>query len=205
MTKTALKVALDMSDKLPTYVVEGLRSPHLTQKVRSFHMFYGAPIGPAGCTDREFRHMSDEDVARRLRFINEELKELYLQGFGIIADITLQAKTDAMNQSAEIRFDDTQMVDALKRARQLGHKRNGGKVADALGDLEYFETGFMVEMGYSIDDALFEIHASNMTKPDENGQPIIADGSNPEVPKGKVLKGPNYVEPQIDEVLGLAG
>lgn len=205
MTQTALQVAIGMSDKLPLYVAESLRRPHLTEKVTAFHRFYGAPIGPEGCSDREFRHMSDEDVARRLRFINEELKELYLEGFGLVAEISFQVKTDPMNQSAEPHFTDRQVVEALIRAKQLGHKRNGAKVADALGDLEYVETGFMVELGYSIDETLFEIHASNMTKAGDDGQPLIADGSDPDKPRGKVLKGPRYVEPQIDEVLGLAG
>lgn len=205
MTKTALAVALAMSDKMPTHVAEGLRSPHLTEKVKSFHLLYGAPIGPDGCTDRQFRHMSDEDVARRLRFINEELKELYREGFGIEAEIRFRVVDAISPLTSEEWFDDREVLGALVRAKLCGHKRDGVKVADALGDLEYVETGFMVEMGYSMDETLFEIHASNMTKPDANGRPIIADGSNPDQPAGKVLKGPNFVEPQIAEVLGLAG
>lgn len=52
-----------------------------------------------------------------------------------------------------------------------------------------------------MDDVDREICASNFTKAGEDGQPIIGDGTNG--PLGKVLKGPNFVEPQLALTLGL--
>ena len=47
-----------------------------------------------------------------------------------------------------------------------------------------------------------EVHASNMSKLDENGKPIINDGIiDPRKPIGKVLKGSNYFEPKLKEIL----
>ena len=47
-----------------------------------------------------------------------------------------------------------------------------------------------------------EVHASNMSKLDEKGKPIINDGIiDPRKPIGKVLKGSNYFEPKLKEIL----
>lgn len=56
---------------------------------------------------------------------------------------------------------------------------------------------------YDILPQLFdEVHASNMSKLDENGKPIINDGIiDPRKPIGKVLKGSNYFEPKLKEIL----
>lgn len=71
------------------------------------------------------------------------------------------------------------------------------EMADALGDLVYVIYGFAHELGIPLDDVVREIHASNMSKLDENGNPIYRDD-------GKVLKGPNYWEPDIKSVLSRA-
>lgn len=47
-----------------------------------------------------------------------------------------------------------------------------------------------------------EVHSSNLSKLDENGKPIINDGIlDPSKPIGKILKGKNYFEPRLKEIL----
>lgn len=47
-----------------------------------------------------------------------------------------------------------------------------------------------------------EVHRSNMSKLDENGKPIINDGIlDPSKPIGKILKGKDYFEPRLKEIL----
>ena len=47
-----------------------------------------------------------------------------------------------------------------------------------------------------------EVHLSNLSKLDENGKPIINDGIlDPSKPIGKILKGKNYFEPRLKEIL----
>lgn len=73
------------------------------------------------------------------------------------------------------------------------------EMIDALLDLIYVAYGAMLNMGLSpaqIDRGFEEVHASNMTKTDSSGKPIFSD-------VGKVLKGPHYVPPAINEVLFL--
>jgi len=70
------------------------------------------------------------------------------------------------------------------------------EVADALGDMLYILAGTIIEHGmqYKIAEVFDEIQRSNMSKLGEDGKPIYRED-------GKVLKGPNYFKPNIQEVL----
>jgi predicted HAD superfamily Cof-like phosphohydrolase len=68
------------------------------------------------------------------------------------------------------------------------------EVADALGDMLYIIYGTAVSYGLPINDIFDEIHNSNLSKLDDNGVPIRRED-------GKILKGPNYFRPNIEEVL----
>ena len=70
------------------------------------------------------------------------------------------------------------------------------EVADALGDMLYILCGTIIEHGlqYKIDEIFNEIQRSNMSKLDNNGNPIFRED-------GKVLKGPNYFKPNIKKIL----
>lgn len=63
-----------------------------------------------------------------------------------------------------------------------------------LADLVYVVQGTAVEMGGRLDKVFDEVHASNMSKLDENGEPIYRED-------GKVLKSHLYRAPDIDRVL----
>lgn len=65
-----------------------------------------------------------------------------------------------------------------------------------LADILYVVYGTAVEMGGDLDSVLNEVHKSNMSKLGEDGLPVYR-------PDGKVLKGPNYREPDVKTVLGL--
>ena len=70
------------------------------------------------------------------------------------------------------------------------------EIADALGDMLYILCGTIIEHGlqYKIEEIFDEIQRSNMSKLDENGQPIYRED-------GKVLKGPNYFKPNFEAIL----
>lgn len=71
------------------------------------------------------------------------------------------------------------------------------EIADALGDQLYILFGTILKHGleHKIEEIYDEIHRSNMSKLDENGQPIFRDD-------GKVLKSSNYFRPDIRKILG---
>lgn len=72
------------------------------------------------------------------------------------------------------------------------------EIADALGDMLYIIYGTCVSYGIPIDRVFQEIHSSNLSKLDKDGNPIIRDD-------GKVLKGPNYFRPNIASILRESG
>lgn len=72
-------------------------------------------------------------------------------------------------------------------------------ITDALTDLEYVIRGAALEWGIPLDDSLREVHRSNMTKLGADGKPIYRESDN------KVLKGPNFEEPDLTGVLVNAG
>lgn len=70
------------------------------------------------------------------------------------------------------------------------------EVADALGDQLYILCGTILKHGmqHKIEEVFREIHRSNMSKLDEHGKPIFRED-------GKVMKGPGYFKPDIQQVL----
>lgn len=66
------------------------------------------------------------------------------------------------------------------------------EIADALGDQLYILCGTILKHGmqYKIEEVFNEIHESNMSKLDENGEPILRED-------GKIQKGPNYFKPAL--------
>lgn len=73
------------------------------------------------------------------------------------------------------------------------------EIADAIGDMLYVIYGTADQYGLDA-DAIFEaIHVSNMSKLDENGDPLFHDGVSG--PKGKVKKSARFEEPKLREVI----
>ena len=63
-----------------------------------------------------------------------------------------------------------------------------------LADLVYVTYGCAATFGWDLDEAVRRVHASNMSKLGEDGQPIYRED-------GKVLKGPNYEEPNLTDLV----
>ena len=70
------------------------------------------------------------------------------------------------------------------------------EIADALGDQLYILFGTILKHGlqHKIEEVYDEIHRSNMSKLDENGQPIFRED-------GKILKSSLYFRPNIKPIL----
>ena len=62
-----------------------------------------------------------------------------------------------------------------------------------LADLVYVCYQYAANMGWFLDEALDRVHKSNMSKLDEDGNPIYRED-------GKVLKGPNYQPPILEDL-----
>ena len=66
------------------------------------------------------------------------------------------------------------------------------EVADALTDILYVTYGAGHAFGIDLDKCFDEVQNSNMSKLDQNGNPIYNE-------TGKVMKGPNYFKPDLSK------
>lgn len=200
--KTALHIAGQMS--LPAYAEDALRyDVHPQDRTRAFHQMFGAPIRDEA-PDETFSHMDDQRVAFRMSFILSEAIEILEKGLGV--QVCIAFKGDDLRHTYRgfvEGSDNAKLCGAILEAIQQSGKRDLIEVVDGLGDLNVVTNGFAVELGVDMGSVDQEVLASNMTKADENGNPIVADGSDPKYPAGKILKGPNFIEPQLAVVLGL--
>tara|TARA_B000000532_G_C18599745_1_gene290773 strand:- start:100 stop:471 length:372 start_codon:yes stop_codon:yes gene_type:complete len=80
-----------------------------------------------------------------------------------------------------------ELEDAIKN-------KNLVEIADALTDILYVTYGAGHAFGINLDSCFDEVQNSNMSKLDENGNPIYNEN-------GKVLKGPNYFEPNLKKLI----
>ena len=71
------------------------------------------------------------------------------------------------------------------------HKENCLK---ELADLVYVCYQYAANMGWDLDEAMHRVHESNMSKLDDEGKPIYRED-------GKVLKGPNYKPPKLEDLV----
>lgn len=99
------------------------------------------------------------------------------------------------NNKEDLRFE----LMKEENEEYLEAAKNGDlvEIADALGDMLYILCGTIIEHGLQdkIEAVFDEIQRSNMSKLDENGQPIYRED-------GKVLKGPNYFKPDFSSIFG---
>ena len=74
------------------------------------------------------------------------------------------------------------------------HLKDDCEQLKELADLVYVCYQFAASQEWDLDEAISRVHESNMSKLDNNGKPIYrADG--------KVLKGPNYKEPYLLDLI----
>lgn len=92
------------------------------------------------------------------------------------------------------------LFEELNELAEALSKKDLVEVLDALTDLQFVLDGAYLAFGLSkVKDAAFkEVWNSNMSKLDRDGCPIRRED-------GKILKGPNFVEPDLKGVLKKGG
>ena len=73
-------------------------------------------------------------------------------------------------------------------------QKNLKEVADALTDILYVTYGAGHAFGIDLDKCFNEVQQSNMSKLGEDGKPIYNE-------HGKVMKGPNYFQPNLQKFI----
>ena len=123
------------------------------------------------------------------RATNFELVGDFMEAFG--QDVHIEPTWPDFS-TRELRLELIQEeVDELGEAME---QRDMVGIADALTDILYVVYGAGHAYGIDLDECFQEVHASNMSKLGEDGKPIRRED-------GKILKGPNFFEPDLQSCL----
>ena len=121
----------------------------------------------------------------------EQVKE-FADTFNIEYSDDMNANIDESIIDLRFRLMQEENLEYLEAAKN----KDIVEIADALGDILYILCGTILAHGlqHKIVEVFNEIQRSNMSKLDVNGQPVFRED-------GKILKGPNYFQPKIKEIL----
>lgn len=155
--------------------------PSYTERTREFYRAFSQHIPQAGTTASLSEKVIPEDrVHLKMALIAEEFSELVEAVYGKKSAQTIRhAFSEAVKQDE--------------------YNRDVVEAADATADMRVVLDGFDIEAAIPTEAVMAEVYASNMSKLDSNGKPIISDGSK--APLGKILKSRNYFPPNVERVL----
>ena len=92
------------------------------------------------------------------------------------------------DKTMQLRFD--LIKEELNELEHAMKTKNLKEIADALTDILYVTYGAGYAYGINLDKCFKEVQRANMSKLGNDGKPIYNE-------KGKVMKGPNYSEPNL--------
>ena len=93
-------------------------------------------------------------------------------------------------KTMKLRYD--LIKEELNELEDAMKTKNLKEIADALTDILYVTYGAGFAYGIDLDKCFKEVQRANMSKLGEDGKPIFNE-------KGKVMKGPNYREPNLKQ------
>jgi len=98
-----------------------------------------------------------------------------------------------VEEFTELMAEMSQVSIALARGRKPALEVRENLLKE-LCDLQYVISGMAVAFGLPLEVAFNRVHASNMSKLDDDGKPIYRED-------GKVMKGPNYKPPDLKDLV----
>jgi len=118
---------------------------------------------------------------------NFEDVKTFMKTFGQIIRTRPQFPDD---KTTQLRFD--LIKEELNELEVAMKTKNLKEIADALTDILYVTYGAGYAYGINLDKCFKEVQRANMSKLGKDGKPIYNE-------KGKVMKGPNYLEPNLKQ------
>ena len=113
----------------------------------------------------------------------------FMETFGQEVKTKPSFSTDKINQ---LRYD--LIKEELEELKVAMENKDLLEVADALTDILYVTYGAGHAFGIDLDKCFEEVQSSNMSKLDENRNPIYNES-------GKVMKGPDYFKPNLSKFI----
>ena len=116
---------------------------------------------------------------------NFEDVKTFMKTFGQIIRAKPQFPDD---KTMQLRYELIQ--EELHELKKAMKDKNLKEIADALTDILYVTYGAGCAYGIDLDKCFKEVQRANMSKLGKDGKPIYNE-------KGKVMKGPDYLEPNL--------
>ena len=120
---------------------------------------------------------------------NFEKVGLFMKTFGQEVKTNSSLSSDKINK---LRVD--LIEEELEELKDAIKKKDLKETIDALTDILYVTYGAGHAFGVNLDKCFEEVQNSNMSKLGEDGKPIYNEN-------GKVMKGPNYFKPNLNQFL----
>ena len=120
---------------------------------------------------------------------NFEKVGLFMKTFGQEVKTKAGFSSDKINK---LRID--LIEEELEELRDAINKKDLKETVDALTDILYVAYGAGHAFGVNLDKCFEEVQNSNMSKLGVDGKPIYNEN-------GKVMKGPNYFKPNLNQFL----
>ena len=120
---------------------------------------------------------------------NFEKVGLFMKTFGQEVKTNASLSSDKINK---LRID--LIEEELQELKDAINKKDLKETVDALTDILYVAYGAGHAFGVNLDKCFEEVQNSNMSKLGEDGKPIYNEN-------GKVMKGPNYFKPNLNQFL----
>ena len=120
---------------------------------------------------------------------NFEKVGLFMKTFGQEVKTNPSLSSDKINK---LRID--LIEEELEELKDAINKKDLKETVDALTDILYVAYGAGHAFGVNLDKCFEEVQNSNMSKLGEDGKPIYNES-------GKVMKGPNYFKPNLNQFL----
>ena len=95
-------------------------------------------------------------------------------------------------KTMNLRYD--LIKEELNELHEAMKTKNLKEIADALTDILYVTYGAGCAYGIDLDKCFKEVQRANMSKLGDDGKPIFNE-------KGKVMKGPNYLAPNLKQFI----
>jgi len=120
---------------------------------------------------------------------NFEKVGLFMKTFGQEVKVKAGFSSDKINK---LRVD--LIEEELEELKEAIDRKDLKETIDALTDILYVAYGAGHAFGVNLDKCFEEVQNSNMSKLGKDGKPIFNEN-------GKVMKGPNYFKPNLNQFL----
>lgn len=152
----------------------------------------------------ELDELEEAIVARNIIDVADALGDLTYVVHGMALTFGLVLQCAFMEIKAKARFPERSVAksafksvrDNVRRVQMAVRRRESYSLRCALEDLLVAIYSMADAFGIPIVAVFEEVHRSNMSKLGEDGKPILRED-------GKILKGPNFTQPDLERVMRL--